>query len=72
MFSFPCRLPVLAGAAGALGSAYGSPYIALESAYHSRPSGQTSSSGAPRSVVFFFPFIIYGLRKNTLFVLSAW
>ncbi|KAG5523390.1 hypothetical protein RHGRI_035267 [Rhododendron griersonianum] len=39
-------LPVLAGAAGALGAAYGSPYLAVDGAYHSRPSGQASSSGA--------------------------
>jgi len=39
-------LPVLAGAAGALGAAYCSPYLAVDGAYHSRPSGQTSSSGA--------------------------
>ncbi|GMP34633.1 hypothetical protein CsSME_00007422 [Camellia sinensis var. sinensis] len=39
-------LPVLAGAAGALGTTYCSPYIAVDGAYHSRPSGKTSSSGA--------------------------
>ncbi|KAI7986711.1 hypothetical protein LOK49_LG14G01853 [Camellia lanceoleosa] len=39
-------LPVLAGAAGALGATYCSPYIAVDGAYHSRPSGQASSSGA--------------------------
>ncbi|KAL7191349.1 hypothetical protein ACSBR2_023430 [Camellia fascicularis] len=39
-------LPVLAGAAGALGATYCSPYIAVDGAYHSRPSGKTSSSGA--------------------------
>ncbi|XP_057504997.1 protein MLN51 homolog [Actinidia eriantha] len=39
-------LPVLAGAAGALGAAYCSPYISADGAYHSRPSGQTSSTGA--------------------------
>ncbi|XP_057514814.1 protein MLN51 homolog [Actinidia eriantha] len=39
-------LPVLAGAAGALGATYCSPYISVDGAYHSRPSGQTSSTGA--------------------------
>ncbi|EEF34184.1 protein MLN51 homolog [Ricinus communis] len=39
-------LPVLAGAAGALGATYCSPYIAVDGAYHARPSGQTSSSGS--------------------------
>ncbi|XP_023548003.1 protein MLN51 homolog [Cucurbita pepo subsp. pepo] len=38
-------LPVLAGAAGALGATYCSPYIAVDGAYHARPSGQTSSVG---------------------------
>ncbi|XP_038897664.1 protein MLN51 homolog isoform X2 [Benincasa hispida] len=38
-------LPVLAGAAGALGATYCSPYIAMDGAYHARPSGQTSSAG---------------------------
>ncbi|KAI3789706.1 hypothetical protein L2E82_02509 [Cichorium intybus] len=42
-------LPVLAGAAGALGGAgalgatYCSPYITMDGAYHARPSGQTSA-----------------------------
>ncbi|GAB4842018.1 hypothetical protein Ancab_011977 [Ancistrocladus abbreviatus] len=35
-------LPVLAGAAGALGATYCSPYIAVDGAYHARPTGQTS------------------------------
>lgn len=39
-------LPVLAGAAGALGATYCSPYISLDGAYHPRPSGQTSSTAA--------------------------
>uniref|UniRef100_A0A5B7A4Z5 Putative epsin n=1 Tax=Davidia involucrata TaxID=16924 RepID=A0A5B7A4Z5_DAVIN len=39
-------LPVLTGAAGALGATYCSPYIAVDGAYHARPAGQTSSSGA--------------------------
>ncbi|XP_054781031.1 protein MLN51 homolog [Prosopis cineraria] len=34
-------LPVLAGAAGALGASYGSPYHAVDSAYNARQSGQT-------------------------------
>ena len=36
------RLPVLAGAAGGLGAAYCSPYLAVDGAYHAA-SGQTSS-----------------------------
>ncbi|MCD7445764.1 hypothetical protein HAX54_000001 [Datura stramonium] len=44
-------LPVLAGAAGALGATYCSPYITMDGAYHARPSGQISSlTAAPRSV----------------------
>lgn len=39
-------LPVLAGAAGALGATYCSPYIAVDGAYHPRPSGQTASVGS--------------------------
>ncbi|XP_048319178.2 protein MLN51 homolog [Ziziphus jujuba] len=39
-------LPVLAGA-GALGSTYCPPYIAVDGNYHPRPSGQTSSGGTP-------------------------
>ncbi|PRQ50831.1 putative Btz domain-containing protein [Rosa chinensis] len=35
-------LPVLAGAAGALGAAYCPPYITVDGSYHARPSGQTS------------------------------
>ncbi|KAJ7951817.1 CASC3/barentsz eIF4AIII-binding protein [Quillaja saponaria] len=38
-------LPVLAGAAGALGATYCSPYLAVDGAYHARQSGQTSSVG---------------------------
>ncbi|KAJ8560699.1 hypothetical protein K7X08_022559 [Anisodus acutangulus] len=37
-------LPVLAGAAGAFGPTYCSPYFALDSAYHTRPSGGQISS----------------------------
>lgn len=45
------RLPVLAGAAGALGATYCSPYIAVDGAYHGRPSGQISTlTAASRSV----------------------
>ncbi|RVW87912.1 hypothetical protein CK203_033959 [Vitis vinifera] len=43
------RLPVLAGAAGALGATYCPPYIAVDGAYHARPSGQTSSAGSSKS-----------------------
>lgn len=39
-------LPVLAGAAGALGATYCSPYIAVDGSYNARPSGQTSSVGS--------------------------
>ncbi|KAF5453170.1 hypothetical protein F2P56_028095 [Juglans regia] len=38
-------LPVLAGAAGALGATYCSPYV-VDGAYHARPTGQTSATGA--------------------------
>ncbi|GMQ08744.1 hypothetical protein CsSME_00052338 [Camellia sinensis var. sinensis] len=47
-------LPVLAGAAGALGATYCSPYITVDGAYHSRPSGQASSSGASRLAANWF------------------
>ncbi|XP_028756111.1 protein MLN51 homolog isoform X2 [Neltuma alba] len=40
-------LPVLAGAAGALGTTYCPPYLAVDGAYHARQSGQTSSLGTP-------------------------
>ncbi|GMI82059.1 CASC3/Barentsz elF4AIII-binding protein [Hibiscus trionum] len=39
-------LPVLTGAAGALGATYCPPYIAVDGSYHSRPSGQISSTGS--------------------------
>lgn len=39
-------LPVLAGAAGAMGATYCPPYISVDGSYHSRPSGQTSSVGS--------------------------
>ncbi|VFQ83848.1 unnamed protein product [Cuscuta campestris] len=42
-------LPVLAGAAGALGAQYCSPYIAVDGAYHGRPSGQVSAINAASS-----------------------
>nr|GLL21167.1 uncharacterized protein LOC109189286 [Ipomoea trifida] len=42
-------LPVLAGAAGALGATYCSPYIAVDGAYHGRPSGQISTLTAASS-----------------------
>ncbi|XP_052182214.1 protein MLN51 homolog isoform X2 [Diospyros lotus] len=38
-------LPVLAGAAGALGATYCSPYIPVDGSHNSRSSGQTSFSG---------------------------
>ncbi|KAJ8560071.1 hypothetical protein K7X08_004129 [Anisodus acutangulus] len=37
-------LPVLAGAAGSFGASYCSPYVALDGAYHARPSGGQISS----------------------------
>ncbi|CAH9146738.1 unnamed protein product [Cuscuta epithymum] len=43
-------LPVLAGAAGALGAQYCSPYIAVDGAYHGRPPGQISSLTASLSM----------------------
>lgn len=46
------RLPVLTGAAGALGTTYCPPYIALDGSYHAPPSGQTTAPGTPR---FFVP-----------------
>ncbi|KAE8680786.1 CASC3/Barentsz eIF4AIII binding, putative isoform 6 [Hibiscus syriacus] len=42
------RLPVLTGAAGSLGTTYCPPYIAVDGAYDTRPSGQTSSTGSSR------------------------
>ncbi|KAK8618876.1 hypothetical protein V6N13_132854 [Hibiscus sabdariffa] len=39
-------LPVLTGAAGALGATYCPPYIAVDGAYNGLPSGQTSSTGS--------------------------
>lgn len=39
-------LPVLAGAAGALGASYCPPYIAVDGAYHARASGPASSTGS--------------------------
>ncbi|KAK7261849.1 hypothetical protein RIF29_28172 [Crotalaria pallida] len=36
-------LPVLAGAAGALGASYCPPYLTVDGAYHARPSGQASA-----------------------------
>ncbi|KAE8688582.1 CASC3/Barentsz eIF4AIII binding, putative isoform 3 [Hibiscus syriacus] len=39
-------LPVLTGAAGALGATYCPPYIAVDGSYHARPSGQISLTGS--------------------------
>ncbi|GMI78056.1 CASC3/Barentsz elF4AIII-binding protein [Hibiscus trionum] len=39
-------LPVLTGAAGALGATYCPPYIAVDGAYNARPLGQTSLTGS--------------------------
>lgn len=50
-----CRLPVLAGPAGALGASYNSPYLSVDGTYHSCPSGQVSSvDGVSRLVVLVF------------------
>ncbi|CAL0324137.1 unnamed protein product [Lupinus luteus] len=38
-------LPVLAGAAGALGASYCPPYLTVDGAYHARQTGQTSAPG---------------------------
>ncbi|KAL2243398.1 UNVERIFIED_CONTAM: hypothetical protein Sindi_0457800 [Sesamum indicum] len=43
------RLPVLAGAAGALGATYCPPYITVDGSYNARPSGQTSAVSAASS-----------------------
>jgi hypothetical protein len=45
------RLPVLAGAAGALGAQYCSPYLAVDGAYGRQP-GQTSAIDSSRLVRF--------------------
>ncbi|KAK4395267.1 protein MLN51, partial [Sesamum angolense] len=42
-------LPVLAGAAGALGATYCPPYITVDGSYNARPSGQTSAVSAASS-----------------------
>ncbi|XP_042064336.1 protein MLN51 homolog isoform X1 [Salvia splendens] len=42
-------LPVLAGAAGALGATYCPPYITVDGSYNARPSGQESSTAAASS-----------------------
>lgn len=44
-------VPVLAGAAGALGASYCSPYIAVDGSYYTRSSGQTSSLGGSKETV---------------------
>lgn len=41
-------MPVLAGAAGALGASYCSPYFAVDGGYYSRSAGQTSSTGGSK------------------------
>ena len=45
------RLPVLAGAAGALGGTY--PYITVDGPYHAHPPALVTSSGSSRFVVWF-------------------
>jgi hypothetical protein len=60
------RVPVLAGAAGSLGSSY-SPYITLDGGYYnnaSRPSSQISS--APARCVFLFCFALCYCSNNTI------
>lgn len=65
-----CRLPVLAGTAGALGASgalgatYCSPYLSVDGAYNARSSSQMSSLlGASRSVlrVFLIKSVIYSI-----------
>lgn len=54
------RLPVLAGAAGALGATYCPPYLAVDNAYNARPAAQTSAMASSRLVqilLFCFAFI---------------
>ncbi|KAM0829943.1 hypothetical protein ACQ4PT_066537 [Festuca glaucescens] len=41
-------LPILSGSTGGLGQTYGSPYIAMDGSYYSRPSEQASSPVSPR------------------------
>lgn len=48
---------MLTGASGALGASYGSPYIAVDGSYYSRPSEQASSSVSLRSVVRYQVFL---------------
>jgi hypothetical protein len=53
------RLPVLAGAAGALGAQYCSPYLAVDGAYGRQP-GQTSAIDSSRLVRFLWHnYMIY-------------
>ncbi|KAJ0045543.1 hypothetical protein Pint_05554 [Pistacia integerrima] len=49
------RLPVLAGAVGALATTCCPPYIAVDGAYHPCLLGQTSRTGSSRLVVFYLP-----------------
>ncbi|KAJ0006715.1 hypothetical protein Pint_30395 [Pistacia integerrima] len=48
-------LPVLAGAAGALGTTCCPPYIAVDGGYHPCLLGQTSRTSSSRLVVFYLP-----------------
>jgi hypothetical protein len=53
------RLPVLAGAAGALGAQYCSPYLSVDGAYGRQP-GQTSAIDSSRLVKFLWQkYMIY-------------
>ncbi|XWS16383.1 hypothetical protein CRYUN_Cryun34aG0082500 [Craigia yunnanensis] len=45
-FDSSVGLPILTGAAGALGATYCPPYVTVDGAYHARPSGATSSTGS--------------------------
>ncbi|KAK8949140.1 hypothetical protein KSP39_PZI005515 [Platanthera zijinensis] len=47
-------VPVLAGAAGALGASYCSPYITLDGNYYAHPSGQASTSISSISALWMF------------------
>ncbi|KAJ6696204.1 PROTEIN MLN51-like protein [Salix koriyanagi] len=55
-------LPVLAGAAGALGATYCSPYISVDGAYHAHPSGKTSLGSSSKESSTNIP---NNERKNT-------
>ena len=63
------RLPILAGSAGGLGPTYGSPYIAMDGSYYSRPSEQTSSPVSPRYVS---PILCFDTLQGFEFLIAAY